>query len=220
MPSRARPDDRTTAARIRDAAIEVVAAQGTAALTARAVAEEAGVSAGSVIHHFGSMDGLRAACDEHVVAVIREQKTAALRSGPGVDVTALMRDQRIVGLVGYLAAALTDESSAVNSLVDDLVADAEQYVEQGVQSGMLRPSSNPRARAVVLTLWGLAPLVMRRHLHRLLGVDLTEHQRDPATALLPYMRPVFELFSAGLYTEELASSLEPVLGQRSAGGKD
>ena len=40
---------------------------GTAA-TLRAVAARAGVSAALVLHHFGSKEGLRAACDEHLLA--------------------------------------------------------------------------------------------------------------------------------------------------------
>ena len=55
------PDDRTVRARVRDAAIDLIAAGGVEALTARAVAERAGVSPGSVIHNFGSMEGLRRA---------------------------------------------------------------------------------------------------------------------------------------------------------------
>lgn len=189
-----------------------MAAEGVDALTARGVAEAAGVSPGLVIHHFGSMDGLRAACDEHIAAAIREQKSSALRSGPGLDVMALLRDARTARLVGYVAAVLVEDSPAVSRLVDDLVADAEQYLDEGVRSGMLQRSSDPRGRAVVLTLWGLSTLVMHRHLHRLLGVDLTDPESDPTTALVPYLRPVLELFSTGLYTEAMTTSLEPILG--------
>ena len=46
----------------------------------RAVAAEAGVSPALVIHHFGSKDALRAACDEHVLRVIREAETEAFAS--------------------------------------------------------------------------------------------------------------------------------------------
>lgn len=205
-------DDRTTRARIRDAAIDLVAAEGVDALTARGVAEAAGVSPGLVIHHFGSMEGLRAACDEHIAAAIREQKSSALRSGPGLDVMALLRDARTARLVGYLAAVLVEDSPAVSRLVDDLVADAEQYLDEGVRSGMLRGSSDPHGRAVVLTLWSLSTLVMHRHLHRLLGVDLTDPESDPTSWLVPYLRPVLELLSTGLYTEAMTTSLEPILG--------
>ncbi len=42
------------------------------AASVRAVATRAEVSRGLLNHHFGSKDGLRAACDEHVLRVIRE----------------------------------------------------------------------------------------------------------------------------------------------------
>ena len=47
----------------------------------RAIAADAGVSPGLVVHHFGSKDGLREACDRHVVARFRETKLAAMEEG-------------------------------------------------------------------------------------------------------------------------------------------
>ncbi len=58
-------DDLTAAARIRDAAIEQFGDQGFG-VGLRSIAEAAGVSAALVIHHFGSKDGLRQACDDFV----------------------------------------------------------------------------------------------------------------------------------------------------------
>ena len=86
------PDDRTAKARIRDAAILLVATQGSAALTARAVANAADVSPALVTHHYGSMDGLEEACDHHVAAVIRDQKHRAMAAGPGLDPMQALRD--------------------------------------------------------------------------------------------------------------------------------
>ena len=84
-------DDRTAKARIRDAAIVSFAEHGIAATTVRKVAAEAGVSAGLVMHHFGSMEGLRAACDQHVTAMIRELKGGAMAAGSGFDPLAAFR---------------------------------------------------------------------------------------------------------------------------------
>ena len=145
-------DDRTTRARIRDAAIECFADHGVADTTVRKIAATAGVSPGLVMHHFGSMDGLRLACDEHVAAVIREYKEDALSSGPQLDLLAAFRKSEFGPMIGYLAQVLTDDSAAVAKLVDDLVADAEVYLEQGVESGLLQPTDNPRERAVVIAL--------------------------------------------------------------------
>ncbi len=47
----------------------------------RTIAEAAGVSAGLVIHHFGSKDGLRAACDDYIAGgVIREVKSESMQT--------------------------------------------------------------------------------------------------------------------------------------------
>ena len=201
------PDDRTTRARIRDAAIACFTEHGVAGTTARKVATAAGVSPGSVIHHFGSMEGMRAACDEHVAAGIRQQKEATLSAGPGFDVLGTLRDTDIGPLAGYLAKVLVDDSAAVAKLVDDLVADAEEYMQQGVESGMLRPSANPHERATVVAIWSLGALVLHRHLERLLGVDLTDPELGRNPAIASYAAPVYEILGKGIFTEALSDHL-------------
>ena len=56
-------DDLTARARIRDSAIVYFGRHGFQSATVRAIAADAGVSPALVIHHFGSKDGLREACD-------------------------------------------------------------------------------------------------------------------------------------------------------------
>ena len=73
--------DRTAVSRIRDAALSEFAAHGVARATMRSVAEAAGVSAQLVVHHFGSKEGLAAACDEHVLQLFREHNVSLLGSG-------------------------------------------------------------------------------------------------------------------------------------------
>ncbi len=206
-------DDRTTRARIRDAAVACFAENGIADTTVRKVAESAGVSPGSVIHHFGSMEGLRAGCDEYVAATIRGYKRDALTSGPTIDVLAALRDTSMGPLVGYLAAVLADDSPAVARLVDDLVADAEGYLQEGVDAGMLRPSADPRSRAVVLTLWNLGALVLHQHLERLLGVDLTDPELGNNPDIAAYALPVYEIYGEGVMTAAFAANLHRVFRQ-------
>lgn len=215
-------DDRTTSARIRDAAIAQIAAHGSEASSARRIAEAADVSPGLLMHHFGSMEGLRTACDEHVAAVIREHKQAAMSVGPGLDPLAALRESRTGPLVAYLARRLTDRSAAVTKLVDDLVTDAEQYCAQGVESGMLQPTRDPRGRAVVLTLWSLGALVLHEHVRRLLGVDLTDPDLGQHDDVLAYAGPAYEIFGAGVFTPEFAAQvrrrLKPGDARRSDAG--
>ncbi|MGA7688889.1 MAG: TetR family transcriptional regulator [Jiangellales bacterium] len=213
-------DDRTTRARIRDAAIEIVAVDGTAALTARRVADSVGVSPGSVIHHFGSMEGLRAACDEHVVALIKATKTDALGAGPGLDIVSALRDARIGPVTGYLAAVLGEDSPAVAQLVDDLVADAVEYAEAGVASGMLRPTADPHGRAALMVLWNLGGLVLHRHLHRLLGVDLLDPQALTSPGMARYVGPVYEIFGRGIFSDAMAASTDKAVSDLARSGED
>lgn len=200
-------DDRTTKARIRDAAIICIAHNGAADTTVRKVASVAEVSPGLVIHHYGSMEGLREACDTYIAASIRQQKQETIMSGANFDVMSLIRESKISGMGGYLASVLVDDSPAVVKLVDDLVDDAEGYMEQGVKAGTLRPTDNPRARATVITLWTLGGLALNRHLIRLMGVDLANISENADTVLANYLNSVYEILGNGIFRKSVADQL-------------
>jgi len=187
--------DVTARARIRDAAIAHFGSDGVDATSLRVIAAAAGVSPALVIHHFGTKDGLREACDAHTVATIRRAKIAAMDAGPDIDVLAALRasGENLV-LMRYLARTLVDGSPAVVRLVDELVDDAVEYLQRGVASGMLRACDDPRGRAVVLTIWSLGALVLHEHVHRLLGADLT----GTTEGLVAYGLPATELLAQGM----------------------
>ena len=199
------PDDRSAKARIRDAAIGCFAEHGFAATTARKVATAADVSPGLVMHHFDSMEGLKAACNEHVAAVIREKKDSVLSSGPQLDLLSALRDADYDNLTAYVAQALVEDSATVDQLVDGLVADAEIYMQHGVDTGMLRPSDHPSERAALMALWSLGGIVLHRHMKRLLGVDLTDPHVNVDPNFLSYVRPVIEILGTGMFTESFAT---------------
>lgn len=95
---------------------------------------------------------------------------------------------------------LRDNSPIVATLVDDLIADAECYIEAGVEDGVVRPSNDPRTRAVVLTMWHLGTLALRDHVERLLGVDLADPEAEPE-AMAAYVGSVLELFTHGVLAD-------------------
>ncbi len=203
----AAPDDRSTAARIRDAAIGLFAEKGVAATTVRQIAEAAEVSPGLVIHHFGSKDGLRVACDEHIVASLREMKAKGMQAGLGLDFGAAMRDSADgPPIVRYLARTLTDGSPHVLEMVREMVDDAVAYTAVGVEQGLLTPTEDAYGRAAVMTIWSLGALVLHEHLEHLLGVDLlaapTGVDPDAATG---YVLPIVDLLSNGFITAEAAA---------------
>lgn len=194
-------DDRTAAARIRDAAISEFAANGVDGTSIRTIAATAGVSPGLVMHHFGSKEGLRIACDEFVAALIRDVKGGAMASGGAFDVTAAFRTVGGIPAARYLARTLVDGSPHVADLVDEIVADAVEYVAVGVDTGMIKPSDYERERAAVLTIWGLGALVLHQHLERLIGVDITADLSQNPGAAAAYIGPVLEIYGEGVFTE-------------------
>ncbi len=201
-------DDRSTRARIRDAALACFAEAGVGATTVRRIAERAGVSAGLVIHHFGSKAGLRTTCDGFVAAFIRERKMEVMRAGPGLDPLAVLREQ--AGgppIQRYLARTLAEGTPEVAALVDELIDDAERYLGEGVAQGVTRRLDHPRGVAAVLTLWSLGALVLHTHVERVLGVDLTgpaeHHASDTA-----YIAPALEILTNGLLATDWYRRLE------------
>ena len=204
-------DDRSTAARIRDAAITRIAATGVRGTTIRDIAEAAEVSPALVMHHFGSKHALMAACDHHVASLIRAQKLEAMQTGGSLDpVAALRTSAGGPPLVAYLARTLIDGTPAVADLIDELLQDAVDYLAAGEASGVVRPTEQPRERAAVLLLWSLGALVLHEHAARVLDVDLL----GEPTQLLGYLRPAFEILGQGVLTPEtyagIATTMEPV----------
>lgn len=209
------PDDRMAKARIRDAAIACIASDGVRGTTARKVATAAGVSPGLVIHHFGSMQGLREACDAHVSAVIRDQETRILSSGT-LDPLAALHDPRIPHLAAYLAAVLADDSPGTDRLVDDLIADAEAYLATGVESGALRPTGDAHARATIFVLWSLGTLVLHAHLQRHLGVDLTRPEALDGPSIARLAREHLAILGEGIYAPGFATAMRAAIDAAAA----
>ncbi len=195
-------DDRTTTARIRDAAITEFASKGVEATSVRTIAARADVSPGLIIHHFGSKEDLRVACDEYITAIIRELKGTAMAAGAGFDMTAAIRSWNgEVPIAKYLARTLVDGSPHVAELVDEMTNDAVTYVNTGVENGLIKPSDYPKERAAILMIWSLGALVLHEHLERLIGVDITADLSHDPKAMSPYMAPILELYSNGFLTE-------------------
>lgn len=210
-------DGLTAKARIRNAAIDCFARHGSDC-TVRMVAGAAGVSPGLVIHHFRSMEGLRAACDRHVIDAVRAMKSKAMAAGPaGLDLAAALRDEGVGQGARYLARMLAEETPAAAQLVDGLIADAERYMEEGVRTGILRPTECPRERAIVMGLWSMSVLVMHHHLTRLLGVDFTDPAVGADPVIANYLRPAYDILGDGLFTEAAAESLRAAAEEIAAG---
>ncbi|MGW4589693.1 TetR/AcrR family transcriptional regulator [Amycolatopsis thermoflava] len=191
-------EDLTTRARIRDAALARFGAEGVDRANLRAIAADAGVSPGLVIHHFGSKEGLRRACDEHVMAAIR---------GPDDDTAAWQDPANLAGLLEaaaparrYLARAFVDNSAEVAALYDEIVEVTQAWLERGAREGWVRENTDPRTRAALYVTWLLAPLILEEHLTRVLG---TSDLHDTDTTLR-YAGTAVEMLTHGVFTDERA----------------
>lgn len=203
--------DRSGRERILDAAISRFAAQGVAGTSLKVIAEEAGVSQGLVVHHFGSKEGLREACDAQVLDAIRGQMRAAAAEGAQLDVLEAFRrrQEQHASALPYLARALADGHTSVGDLVDELAEETVRATEQNVANGTYVPTDHPRERALVLLIWSLGAVVLHEHVQRLLGAELAGEPK----ALLPYLRGATEILTNGLFTNELRDGVREAIVQ-------
>ena len=191
--------DLTGRARIRDSAIRRFGSEGFGA-SVRSIAADAGVSPALVIHHFGSKDALRAACDEHVLRMIREAEQESLfGTGPVDFVSQMATLDSFAPLVGYLVQGLLAGGALAATLLTRLTEDAEGYLDDGVASGRLRPSRDPKARAAYLVDLGIGAMLafLRRHPTPADG-DYRDLLRRYADAIA---LPALELYTEGLLAD-------------------
>lgn len=198
-------NDLTSAALIRDAAMRLFAQQGTAAVTIRAIAREAGVSPSLVIHHYGSKESLKRAVDGHVVAFLDEALAASLEVS-AEDPLAAATDAAFASRLAdsptlpYLRRILIDGGEAAHttfrSLYDMSLAICERYEA----AGTFRPSSDNRVRAAVLLANDMAVIVLRDQLRDVLGFDPID-----GAGLARWSTAVMEIYAGGVFDPAAAS---------------
>jgi AcrR family transcriptional regulator len=192
-----RSADLTAAARIRDAAIEQFGQHGFD-VGLRAIAEAAGVSAALVIHHFGSKEGLRKACDEYIAEEIRTGKSEAMRStDPATWFAQMAEIESYAPLMAYLVRSMQTGGALATTLWRKMIDDAESYLDEGVRTGLLKPSRDPRARAKYLSITGGGGFLLYLQMHENptdLGVVLRDYAREMTL-------PALELYTDGLMAD-------------------
>jgi AcrR family transcriptional regulator len=207
-----RSDDLTAAARIRDAAIAQFGEHGFG-VGLRAIAEAAGVSAGLVIHHFGSKDGLRRACDDYVAEAIRSLKSEAMQSHePATWLAQLSEIESYAPLTAYLVRSLQSGADLAKTLWRTMIANAEEYLDEGVRAGTLKPSRDPKARARYLAITGGGGLLLYLQMHED-PTNLAAVLRDYSTDMV---LPALELYTEGLMADR--TMYDAFLGQAEQGG--
>ncbi|MGZ5365346.1 MAG: TetR family transcriptional regulator [Mycobacterium sp.] len=194
---RSASDDRTAIARIRDAAIDQWGQHGFN-VGLRSVAEAAGVSAALVIHHFGSKDGLRKACDEYVAEEVRQSKSESIQSSDPASWFAQMAEiESYAPMMAYLVRSMQSGSDLAKAFWQRMIENAEEYIEEGVRAGTIRPSRDPKARARFLAMASGGGFLLYLQMH------------DDPTNLRAVLRdygeemvlPALELYTQGLMAD-------------------
>jgi AcrR family transcriptional regulator len=189
--------DLTAVARIRDAAIARFGEQGFG-VGLRSIAEAAGVSAALVIHHFGSKDGLRNACDDYVAEQIRSGKSEAMNSSdPATWFAAMAEIEEYAPLTAYLVRSMQAGGDLAKTFWRTMIDNAASYLDEGVQSGILKPSRDPAARAKFLAITGGGGFLLYIQMHDTPN-DLRAVLRDYAGDMV---LPSLELYTEGLMTD-------------------
>ncbi|OBJ54227.1 TetR/AcrR family transcriptional regulator [Mycobacterium asiaticum] len=209
-----RSADLTGVARIRDAAIEQFGEHGFG-VGLRTIAEAAGVSAALVIHHFGSKDGLRKACDEYIAEKIRSEKSETIQSNdPATWLGAMAEIESYAPLMAYLVRSLQSGGELAKMLWHRMIQNTGEYMAEGVAAGTIKPSRDPQARSRYLAITGGGGFLLYLQMH--------ETPTDVRAVLRDYARdmvlPALEIYSEGLLTDR--TMYEAFLARENQGEAD
>src|SRR3954466_10634673 len=187
-------DDLTATARIRDAAIEQYGEHGFG-IGIRAIAKSAAVSPGLVIHHFGTKDGLRKACDDYVAEMIRTTKSESLQtSDPAAWFGQMAEIESFAPMMAYLVRSMQSGGDLAKMLWRSMIDNAEGYIDEGVRAGTIKPSRDPKARAKFLAMSNGGGFLLYLQMHDD-PTDLRAVLHDYAQDMV---LPALELYTHGL----------------------
>jgi TetR/AcrR family transcriptional regulator, regulator of cefoperazone and chloramphenicol sensitivity len=192
--------DLSTRARIREAALALFGSAGFG-VSLRTIADAAGVSAGLVVHHFGSKERLREAVDQSVLQTFLE-RFAAIPDGLPADGLAGEMAGAFADVLGtspqirqYLRRSLDDGTPASMAIFDDLVAATKRGLDRLEQAGGLRPGSDPQWRPFQVLSVILGPLLLETVIQRHISDPYApENVRRRTTANLDFI-------ARGLFTQ-------------------
>lgn len=173
-------DDRTARAIIRDEALRLFADHGPDLVRLREIAAAAGVSPALIMHHYGSLDGLRTAVDDHVLAVFETLLAEATAGGPHVydpatagSIAASLARQLPPDspIPRYLRRLMLGDTAAARTIFGRLYQISRAALSAMTAAGIAASGADPDLRAAFLMVNDLALLLLHEQIAEAVGVD-------------------------------------------------
>lgn len=159
--------------------------------TMKSIASAAGVSVGLVQHHFGTKDGLRAACDEQVLNMLRFKTESVIdESLAQPSVLGGMREMA-PRVQRYLGRALVDDSPRIIEMVDDVMSRGEEFLSYEWPERFPPGDQSTIDAAAVMTAMNTSIMVLQTHLARRMGIEPFTDE-----AIVRIGRAMFDVFEA------------------------
>jgi AcrR family transcriptional regulator len=185
-----------TRAQLIEVATSAFARDGVASTSLRAIAKEAGVSPALVVHHFGSRKKLIEDCIIKALGLWVSEKQEF------VDVslsTALSKWQGAIAEHGvklqFFRQVLIAGGEPANILFSRMVKESEMMIQAQIDKGQMRKIENLPDLALLMTLHGLAPLIMQDQVNNQLGGNFLEPElgsRLTSASLEIYRRGIYK----------------------------
>jgi AcrR family transcriptional regulator len=170
-PGRAATEEISAIDRIRNAAMKILATHGASGTSLRAVAAAAGVSLGSVQHHFATKAGLVKAVDDWALAVVVTAITQPIPDTTpdsvaeiGDRVTRMIAEQPEIA--AYIGRALIDGRPVGDMIFDSLMNSGMARWHRRSERGETRPDLDLTWAAINALVLALGALILRRHIER------------------------------------------------------
>lgn len=148
---------------------------------------------------FGSVEGLRSACDDYLQESVRAAKTEALTSrDPTTWRAQLASIESYVPAMSYLVRSLDAGDASGHGLFNRMTENIEGYLAAAVDAGTVRTSSDPAGRARLLALFGAGGFLLYLQMHPTpddMGAVLRDYVGD-------VLVPAMELYTYGLMTDD------------------
>ena len=199
-PSRAAAKELSAIDRIRIAALKILATQGASGTSLRAVAAAAGVSLGSVQHHFATKAGLIKAVDDWALAVVVTAITQPIPDTTADSVAEI--GDRVTGMIAeqpeiadYIGRALIDGRPVGGMIFDSILNSGMARWHRRSERGETRADLDLTWAAINSLVLALGALMMRGHIERHLPGPFTS-----PTQLERWQGSVNSLLREGLFT--------------------